>query len=729
MLTRKTARGKRTEDKAKTTHAATALLNNIAEASYQAIGLAKKKKTTSDNMSDKGEKEKKPGKQTSDEYYDDRLSRESQLDENLKSLVSSRPSSTTFGHLSTDLDTVSGEEDDTHLVDEFCGEDSGSIGDGDNNDNPLTVDKSRDNLTSDEMGAMMGDWKDTDIPSPETGAQKRQASSSPGQHASDASLLSVDMPVRHDPKRIAMAERQIFRVVKTVPIAEPVDSLALQEQLADISALKQQLTSAIQNVTTLKIAMDEQFDTLTRTAAAVGSHGIAIGNLQEQADIFRKKLVDMEVKTDTVCADVAEANQVAKKSETIAKKSLDVAQSCKADVKALEGRMSALRKIQDDMVLNVSRLQSRPYEKQAAAPIRPDEESENSIFLAGIPSIRARLRLPNTADPVYVVSCFLRELEIYSGMDSIVIADNAAQTRTAARAVIIHMRSNFHKRGAIATLRRELARQKMPDTAVRDCFPTAIMDKVKKYIRFAMKLKTAGKIDKFQIVNRKGQPILQTGKRNGNYADYAGDVEEQEQVEPEKEKEEGPWTTVGKKGKKTSPVAATAPQHMGGAQATAGTTDSQPSRWAQQTEEDFPELGAIQKVSSRQSAPDGQRQQHQTDNSAQRQRKMSASTAATNKRDQQQHDGGRQPRSNHSSRGNSRHSSRQTSRERGSTRNNSRRRNSDSKGSRTTSPLPFRSYFKGHVYNPEERPRPSVNKQDNGDNSDRLSHAQHHRKR
>jgi hypothetical protein len=187
------------------------------------------------------------------------------------------------------------------------------------------------------MGAMMGDWKDTDIPSPEVGAQKRQASSSPGQHASDASLLSVDMPVRHDPKRIAMAERQVIRVVKTAPASDPADVLVLQEQLADISSLKQQLTTAIQNVNSLKIALDEQFDTLTRTATAVGSHGMAIGNLQEQADIFRKKLVDMEVRTDTACADVAEANQVAKKSETIAKKSLEIAQACKADVKALEG--------------------------------------------------------------------------------------------------------------------------------------------------------------------------------------------------------------------------------------------------------------------------------------------------------------------------------------------------------------------------------------------------------
>jgi hypothetical protein len=551
MLTRRTAQGKRSDDKAKTTHAATALLNNIAEASYQAIGLAKKKKSTANNMSQKGEKEKGSSRQTTDEYYDDRLSRDSQLDDNLKSLVSSRPAGTTFGHLSTDLDTVSGEEDDTHLEDEFCGEGYGDSGDTREDDNPTSADKSIDILTSEEMGAMMGDWKDTDIPLPHTGPQKRQASSSPGQGVSEASLLSVDIPVRHNPKRIAMAERQVVRVVKAAPTDAVADISTLQEQMSDISALKQQMTSAIQDIITLKMAMEEQFDTLTRTATAVGSHGVAIGNLQEQADMFRKKLVDMEVRTDTACADVAEAKQVAKKSEAVAKKSLEVAQACKADIKALEGRMSALRKIQDDMVLNVSRIQDRPTQHQGVAS---DEASENSIFLAGIPSIRDRLRMPRTADPVFVVSCFLRELEIYSGMDSIVIADNAAQIRSADRAVIIHMRSNFHKRGAIGTLSRELARQKIADTSVRDCFLTAIMDKVKRYIRFAMKLKAAGTIDKFQIVNRKGQPILQTGIRNGNYDDYQGEMEECEQEEQtDCEKNDGPWTMVVKKGKKTTP--------------------------------------------------------------------------------------------------------------------------------------------------------------------------------
>jgi hypothetical protein len=88
-------------------------------------------------MSQKGEKEKNTSKQAADEYYDDRLSRDSQLDDNLKSLVSSRPPSEAYGHLSTDLDTVSGEDDDTQIEDEFYGGTAdNNIEDKDNNAPP-----------------------------------------------------------------------------------------------------------------------------------------------------------------------------------------------------------------------------------------------------------------------------------------------------------------------------------------------------------------------------------------------------------------------------------------------------------------------------------------------------------------------------------------------------------------------------------------------------------------
>jgi t-SNARE complex subunit (syntaxin) len=174
--------------------------------------------------------------------------------------------------------------------------------------------------------------------------------------------------------------------------------------LADIPILKQQLTAAINDIANLKMAMDDQFDTLSRTATAVGSHGMSINNLQSQSEMFRQKLVDVEVRTDNACTGMAEAKLVAQKSEAVAKKSMEVAQACSVEIKSLEKRMAALRKIQDDMVLNVSRIQDLPTQQQGVAPSRTDEVSENSIFLAGIPSIRDRLKMPPMSDPVFVVS-------------------------------------------------------------------------------------------------------------------------------------------------------------------------------------------------------------------------------------------------------------------------------------------------------------------------------------
>ncbi len=82
-------------------------------------------------------------------------------------------------------------------------------------------------------------------------------------------------------------------------------------------------------------------------------------------------------------------------------------------------------------------------QQQGEAPFCTDEMTEKSVFLAGISDIRHHLDMPRAHDPVFVVWSFLKRLEIYTGMDS--IADNAAQTRAAARTVIIHMRSNFHE--------------------------------------------------------------------------------------------------------------------------------------------------------------------------------------------------------------------------------------------------------------------------------------------
>jgi hypothetical protein len=447
--------------------------------------------------------------------------------------------------------------------------------------------------------------------------------------------------------------------------------------------------------------------------------------------MFRQKLVDVEVRTDAACTDMAEAKLVAQKSEAVAKKSMEVAQACSIELKALEKRMAALRKIQDDMVLNVSKIQDRPSQQQGAPPNKLEELSENSIFLAGIPSIRNRLKMPSKSDPVFVVSCFLRELEIYSGMDNIVIADNAAQTRPEARAVIIHMRSNFHKRGAMGTLRRELARQKMADTAVRDCFPTATMDKVKSYIRFAMRLKAAGTIDKFQIINRRGQPILQTGKRAGVYTDYQGAIEDNDQDrQADKEADDGPWTTVGRKGKKI-PDNASTQQNTSNGQAVVDGATALPSSWVRMIEEDYPELPAAKKVPNtpqrqmHQAAPrDGQRQQQINDINSKLQQ-LSTAPATGNSVGAQRHQEPRnKPGSRNNSRGSSKNNSRRTSRERAA----GGQRSNNNQGSRdSSSPPPFKSYFNIRVYNSSEETGTIPKYRNNG--SQQQVHEQHHRKR
>jgi hypothetical protein len=340
------------------------------------------------------------------------------------------------------------------------------------------------------------------------------------------------------------------------------------------------------------------------------------------------------------------------------------------------------------------------------------------------------MKMPPKSDPVFVVSCFLRELEIYSGMDNIVIADNAAQTRSEARAVIIHMRSNFHKRGAMGTLKRELARQKMADTAVRDCFPTTVMETVKRYIRFAMKLKAAGTVDKFQIINRRGQPILQVGKRAGTYADYQGDIEREDQTGDAGETDDGPWTTVGKKGKKLPPSIPTQQKSRDG-QTTVNGAAALPSTWAQMTEDDFPELPATTRKGAppqtRQqgaTAPDTQRQQQLNDINVKLQQLSATPTNNSSGTGAQRPLEPRKHVSRNNSRGSSKNNSRRTSRER--TTGGHRYNNSQGNG-KSTSPPPFQSYFKGRSYN-NSGETGTIPKYRSGDSRQQL-HEQHHRKR
>jgi hypothetical protein len=250
-----------------------------------------------------------------------------------------------------------------------------------------------------------------------------------------------------------------------------------------------------------------------------------------------------------------------------------------------------------------------------------------------------------------------------------------------------------------------------------------------------MRLKSAGTINKFQIVNRKGQPVLQTGMRNKNYFDYQGVVEEEDQMEQEdKRTEDGPWTTVTKKGKKVPPVGPT--QSTGRQQQDKGQpTDegaTHPSNWVQLAEKDFPELlTGIQPNNAarpQQSAAKQVKQPSEQSNVSNNQQQQSGSHTAPHKSATQRNNNSSKPRSNQTSRGPRRNSNRQPSRVRVSALKSDKQSNSDRQNSRSSLPIPFRSYLKGGVYNISGGGGPPQRK-DNSNSNSQVTHERHHRER
>jgi hypothetical protein len=113
------------------------------------------------------------------------------------------------------------------------------------------------------------------------------------------------------------------------------------------------------------------------------------------------------------------------------------------------------------------------------------------------------------------------------------------------------------------------------------------MTKVRKLNRLGMELKAAGKIAKFQVINRKGQPILQTGGKNQNYADYKGAEDEIEVVD------NTPWTLVEGRRKRPHPESTlTSPNSRPLMTHRSQTNQPAPTAatWAALTEQEFPEL-------------------------------------------------------------------------------------------------------------------------------------------
>ncbi len=516
----KTSRGSQPP---KTSQAAQ-VLTNMADATYKVIGLAKKKGKTAETSEDdyqvqyspRGEKEKNPDRAKSDDYYDDRLSRDSQLDSHLKELVSEAQDGGGMGGLVAGMYV---EQETDEVTDEFYAE-----ADKETEDQSADINIAGEIYTPAAIEEMLGNWVTDQTSPPTKGDQLGPAAPLRQNTNTVSSELLIHISDRDEDATTTQEEGRVSPI----------------EMSARITFMQEQLNAALSQVTILekRVAGQQEFiDTQIAWNRSMSAESEQLNTkLADETEQLSSRLLATDAKAEAAHTAAKTADSIARKAADTANKSIQAAISHQSQLKALEANMLKISQAQASLAAQV-----HPQSAQRAAEPGADimaDTSENSIFFGGVPAFRDRLGLHPHSDPIFVVSRLLRDMGLYAGMDSIVLADNAAKSRLEARAVIIHMQSSFHKRAAMVILRRELASQRLPGTTVRDCFPTSVMETVKKLNRIGMGLKKAGKITKFQVINRKGKPILQTGTRNQNYADYQGDPEEEETAE------NGEWTLV-----------------------------------------------------------------------------------------------------------------------------------------------------------------------------------------
>ncbi len=160
--------------------------------------------------------------------------------------------------------------------------------------------------------------------------------------------------------------------------------------------------------------------------------------LSEETGQLNARLMATDAKAEAAHTAAKLADNRAQQAADTATKSIQV--SHQKLLKELEAAMEQISSAQESLSQQAAAGQA-DTEGPSSLPKPMADTFENSIFFGGVPAFRDRLGLHPKSDPIFVMSWLLRDMGIYAGMDSIVLADNAAKSRLEVRVVIIHMHS------------------------------------------------------------------------------------------------------------------------------------------------------------------------------------------------------------------------------------------------------------------------------------------------
>jgi hypothetical protein len=128
-----------------------------------------------------------------------------------------------------------------------------------------------------------------------------------------------------------------------------------------------------------------------------------------------------------------------------------------ASISDIHSRLSATDRKQEELRQALESLRAMPALSANAGQNGPPPAHNSAFFLGGIPQLRTSLEFRPHADPMEVVSTVLRDIQMYCAVDSIFLADTQAASRIDTRAVVVYMRTPFHKREAMIKLKKLLA--------------------------------------------------------------------------------------------------------------------------------------------------------------------------------------------------------------------------------------------------------------------------------
>jgi hypothetical protein len=174
--------------------------------------------------------------------------------------------------------------------------------------------------------------------------------------------------------------------------------------------------------------------------------------------------------------------------------------NCESTIHSHSQQLSNLNDSHSRILSQWDQFQQRWANTQGPRGPTQDGGHAASFFLGGVQQLRTHLGLPPQTDPVEVVAAVLKELALYCSVDRIYVADNQAPTRLEARAVVLHMRSAFHKRDTMVKVKQYLARHQVRDAAVRDCFPSSVMEVARNLNRFGGHLKRNQGVQRYRVI-------------------------------------------------------------------------------------------------------------------------------------------------------------------------------------------------------------------------------------